>query len=79
METIKKYFPLSFKEKTEVKDLVINILVYLAGAIAVGVLMGAFSDVPVVNWMLGILGTLAEIYIVGGVVLSMLDYFKIVK
>ena len=79
METIKKYFPLSFKEKTEVKDLVINILIYLAGAIVVGVLMGAFSGVPVVNWMLGILGTLAEIYIVGGAVFSVLDYLKVVK
>lgn len=79
METIKKYFPLSFKEKSEVRDLILNILVYLAGAIVVGILIGVCSGIPVVNWMFGILGTLAEIYIVGGVVFSVLDYLKVVK
>ena len=79
METIKKYFPLSFKEKSEVRDLVLNILVYLAGAIVVGILIGVCSGIPVVNWMFGILGTLAELYIVGGISFSVLNYFKITK
>ena len=79
METIKKYFPLSFKEKSEVRDLILNILVYLAGAIVVGILIGVCSGIPVVNWMFGILGTLAELYIVGGIAFSVLNYFKITK
>ena len=79
METIKKYFPLSFKEKSEVRDLILNILVYLAGAIVVGILIGVCSGIPVVNWMFGILGTLAELYIVGGIAFSALNYFKIIK
>ena len=79
METIKKYFPLSFKEKSEVRDLVISVLVYLAGAIVIGALMGILSGVPVMNWMIGIVGTLAELYAVCGIVFSSLDYFKMLK
>ena len=79
MEVIKRYFPFSFKEKNEIRGLVINILTYLAAAAAVGILIGVFSNVPVVNWIFGIVGVLAEFYAAAGIALSAFDYIKKTK
>ena len=76
MEMLKRYFPFSFKEKNEIKGLAINILIYLAAALVVGLVIGLFSGVPVLNWIFGIFGAVAEIYAVLGIVLSVLDYTR---
>lgn len=79
METLKKYFPLSFKEKGEISRLFIDILLYLAIALGVGLVMWIFSGIPVLNWMFGMIGVLAEVYVVAGIALAAVDYLKIVK
>ena len=79
MKVIKRYFPFSFKEKKEIRGLVINILTYLAAAAAVGILIGVFSNVPVVNWIFGIVGVLVEFYAAAGIALSAFDYIKKTK
>ena len=79
METLKKYFPFSFKEKSEIGGLIVNILLYLAGAIVAGFVIGLFAGIPVVNWIFGLLGALAELYVAAGILLSVLDYLKKLK
>ena len=79
MEALKKYFPLSFREKNEISRLLVSILLYLALALGVGLVMGIFSGIPVINWLFGFIGVVAEIYIAVGVALAVLDYLKIVK
>ena len=79
METLKKYFPFSFKEKSEIGGLIVNILLYLAGAIVAGFVIGLFAGIPVVNWIFGLLGALAELYVAAGILLSVLDYLKKMK
>ena len=76
MEVLKRYFPFSFKEKSDLRGLLINVLLYLAAAAIIGVFIGIFSGVPVINWIFGIIGALVEIYVVSGILLSVLDYAK---
>jgi len=78
METIKKYFPLSFGIKSVV-DLVIKIIIYLVISAIVGVLINVLSHIPVINLLTGLAGALLELYILIGIILAVLDFFKIIK
>ena len=79
MDTLKKLFPYSFRKKKELRDLIINILVYAVAAILVGVVIGICAKIPVVKLFTGLAGTLVELYVVAGIVISILDYMKILK
>ena len=45
MDMLKKYFPFSFKAK-DVKDLVINIVIYLVVSIVAGWVLGLIGAIP---------------------------------
>ena len=87
MDMLKKFFPLSFKEKKDVAALVINLIIHLVVAIiggAVIALAGMLTGwIPVlgaiIGWALGIVGTLVSAYCLVGGVLSVLDYLKVLK
>lgn len=87
MDMLKKLFPLSFKENAEVKDLVISIVVYVAAMVVAGLiffLVGSLLGwIPLIGLLLGIvmkvIGVVIEIYCVGGIVLAILDYCKLLK
>ena len=72
METLKKIFPLSFKEKKSVGALIVNILLHVLGGAVAGVIIGILP-------ILGILGGIVELYFTAGIVLSVLDYLKVIK
>lgn len=79
METLKKFFPFSFKEKKDVTALVINIIIYVVvGAIA-GALIGLLYNVPVLGAILSVVGSLISVYTTAGIVLSVLHYVKVLK
>lgn len=79
MDTLKKLFPFSFKEKKDVAALIINIIIYVvAGAIA-GALIAILAKIPIVGIIIGILGGLVDIYVTAGIVLSILHYTKVLK
>ena len=79
MDTLKKFFPLSFQPKPDVASLVVNILLYLLIGVVASWIIGIAVFIPIVNLLVGLAGGLAELYVVGGIVLSCLDYFKILK
>lgn len=79
MDALKKYFPFSFAEKKDVVALVINVLIYLVVGALIGVVIKLLAWVPILGWIIGIAGGLVDLYIVIGVVLSFLDYFKVLK
>ena len=72
MDILKKIFPLAFKKKDGIGGLIINILLHvLADAVA-----------ALIIWLLpilGFLGGLIGLYFTVGIVLSILDYFKVIK
>lgn len=72
METLKKIFPLSFKEKKSVGALIVNILLHVLGDAVAGVIIGILP-------ILGILGGIVGLYFTAGIVLSILDYLKVIK
>ena len=72
METLKKIFPLSFKEKKSVGALIVNILLHVLGDAVAGVIIGILP-------ILGILGGIVGLYFTAGIVLSVLEYIKVIK
>ena len=79
MDMLKKYFPYSFTEKKVVAALIINIIAYVVVGAVIGAVIGFLSGIPLVGWIIGILGTLVEIYVAAGIIISVLDYLKILK
>lgn len=80
MDMLKKIFPFSFnvKEK-DVTSLIVSILIYIAVMIVSGIVMALLSLIPIVNLLTGIVGWVIELYAVGGIVISVLNFFNILK
>ena len=84
MDLLKKIFPFSFginnlPEDKRVTSLVIKIIIYVvAGAIA-GVIIGVTSQLPIIGIILGSLGAIVDIYMTAGIVLTILDFCKVLK
>ncbi len=72
MDTLKKLFPLSFREKKGIGGLIVNILIHLLADLVAGLIIGLLP-------ILGILGGLIGLYFTVGIVLSILDYLKVIK
>ena len=79
MDTVKKIFPFSFKEKSTLGSLIVNILIQVViGAIA-SVLIAVLAKIPVVGIIVGLLGGIVDLYFVVGIIFSILHYLGIVK
>lgn len=78
MDTIKKFFPLSFKGKTN-SDLIISILLYILIDVLAGVVIAVTSAVPVLGWIVRIVLGLAGLYALIGIVLAILYRVEAIK
>ncbi len=74
-ETINKFFPFVARAR-EPKSLAIVIVVYLVIAIVAGIILGVCSHIPVVKFVVGIVGSLVELYVIAGIVIAVLVYTK---
>ena len=83
METLKNLFPYSFKAKKDVAALIINIIVYLVVGFIAGALIGfvapIFSGIAILAWAIRVICGLIDLYAFIGIVLSILDYLKVLK
>ena len=86
METLKQIFPLSFKKHNGVADLVVGILIYIVVGIVAGALIwaaGLFTGIPVIgailSWVLRLVGSLVDLYVVAGIVVEILEYCGVLK
>lgn len=79
MDTLKKLFPLAFKAKKDIGALIVNILIHIVADIVAGLLVGLLSGLPLIGWAFGLVGGLLGLYFTVSVVLSILDYLKILK
>ena len=79
MEILKVFFPFSFKEKNDVTALVINIIIHVVAGFIIGVIFSLLGKIPLVGIIFGVVGGAIDLYILIGLVLSILDYFKILK
>lgn len=79
MDMLKKIFPLSFGSKPDVASLIINILIQLVVGVVIGWVISIVVLIPIVGLIVGLVGGLLDLYILAGIILSCLDYFKILK
>lgn len=83
MDTLKKIFPVSFKYTDSAANLVIGILIYVVGMIVGGAVVGLaqwlFAFIPVLVWLLGLVGSLVSIYCIAGIVIQVLVFAKAIK
>lgn len=81
MDLLKKIFPYSFTEKKDLASAVIMAIIYLVVVLVIFAVMGLIGrlDISIINWLLGIIGGAIEIYLIAGIVLIFLDYYKILK
>lgn len=78
MDFLKKYFPFSFKA-TDVAALIIAIVVYVVIGLLAGFVIGLINIVPLVNIVCKLLGALVELYVLVGIVTSILVFCKVLK
>lgn len=78
MDKIKQLFPLSFRG-AELKDMIISILLYIAVAAVSGIIMFVLAFIPIINIVVGILGTIVDIYVIAGIVLAVLNFLNVLK
>ena len=79
MDSLKKYFPLAFKAKKNVKDLLVNVVIHVLVDLVAGLVIGLLSGLPLIGWLFGLVGGLVGLYFTVSVVLSILHYLKVVK
>ena len=87
MDTLQKFFPLSFKRTDSVANLIIGLLIYVVVAIAAGFIIflaGKLTGwIPVagdiIGWILGVIGALADVYCIAGAAIQLLVFFKVLK
>lgn len=87
MDALKKFFPLSFKYTKDAANLVIGILIYIVVGIIAGALIwlaGMMTGwIPVVGalvgWILRLVGSLIDLYVVAGIVIQVLVFAKVLK
>ena len=87
MDTLKKFFPLSFKYSNSSANLVIGIILYLVIGIVSGALAGLATVVTVlipfvgliIAWVLGLLVSLLSLYVIAGITIEVLLFCKVLK
>lgn len=78
METLKKLFPLSFKEATT-NNLVVSVIVYIVVSVVVGLIFGLLAKIPLIGWIFSVVRTLVGLYCLIGIALAVLYFLKVIK
>ena len=74
-----KYFPISARAKKDVVGLIVSILIYLVVSAVLGFVFSLLSDIPLIGWIIGIVGGLVGLYCFIGIVVSILVFLKVIK
>lgn len=78
MDFLKTWFPFSFRP-ADARAFVITVLIYLVLGAVGGVLMGLFSYLWLVGWVFKILGSLLDVYVLIGIVLTVLSFTNVIR
>ncbi|MDD2261368.1 MAG: hypothetical protein PHY13_01690 [Clostridia bacterium] len=72
-----QFFPLNKNvKKKNISSLIIAILLYVVVSIVMGVLQKLLGPIPVLGWVMGLLGWLVWVYSVIGVILAIVKFLK---
>ena len=78
MRNLKRFFPLSFRP-VDAKALLFTILIYLFAGGCASTLIYFLSHLWLIGWIFHILGALVSLYIVIGILLSILHYTGVIR
>lgn len=79
MKNLKPFFPVSFMAKNT-RSLIIAILLYLAFGVVIGLACKVLSVIPLIGGLIAwILGIVCGLYVLIGLVLTLLFYFDLLK
>ncbi len=87
MESLKKFFPMSWEYTKDVPNLIKGIILYVVVGLLASALIalsGLITGwIPVVGAIVGIVlrlaGALVDVYVVAGIVIQVLVYTKVIK
>ena len=80
MDLLKKIFPFSFRTKeNDVASLVITIILYMVAGVIAGFVIGLLGIIPLIGILFRLVGSLIELYVFAGIIITLLDYFKVLK
>ena len=77
MKKIKSYFPLSFRA-ADTKALLFTVLLYLFAGGCASTLLYFLSHLWLIGWIFHILGALISLYVVIGILLSILHFTGVI-
>lgn len=78
MDKVKKFFPFSVKG-TDIKSLVISIIIYIVIGFVGGLIIGLLGAIPLIGILFSIVGWVLDIYCLVGIVLAVLYFLGVVK
>lgn len=77
MEKLYSFFPFSNSvQPGDIKSLLLSIVIYVVADIVVGILSSILGKIPLINILTGIAAALVGLYLLVGVVLSIIKFFK---
>ena len=79
MDFLKKYFPLAFKPKKDIAALIINLLIHIAVDFVVGIVIAILVSIPLIGAIISLVSGLVGLYFLVSMILSVLDYLKVLK
>lgn len=79
MSMIKPFFPLAFVPKKDVIALVINTVMHIIADAIAGLVIAGLGGLPLIGWAFSLVGSVIGLYFLVSLVLSILDYFNILK
>ncbi len=77
MSILETIFPFSFSRKKNVIALIINIVIYLVVGAVIGWVLSLLAGLPLIGTVVGWLGWITGLYIFVAIVLSVLDYLRL--
>lgn len=78
LNALKPFFPQAFAADNT-KSLGIAVLIYVAIAFVVSLVIGFLSWIPILGFVLSILGWLINLYCVAGIILAILVFLKVIQ
>lgn len=78
MDMLKKYFPNAFGA-TDVKPLVVALLIYAVVACVGGFVLGLLGIIPVIGYIARVVGWVLDVYCAVGIILAILVFLKVIK
>lgn len=75
---LEKFVNLKFEKNAELFTMLVKIAIYLVFGLVAGVVLGIVGKILSILWLVWwAVGTIVEVYNIAGIVLTLLDYFKV--